>query len=175
MMTDSINKGFTMLELMITLSIAAILAATAVPSFQSLMAQSQLTTQTNELVASLHYARSEAVKRGMRVTVCTSSDGSACTNGSGWQNGWIIFSDAGTAGEIDGGDEVLRVFPPLQGVALTASLNFSNSISYLASGRSRGNGNLLGNGSFTLCSQDKQNEISIITAGRPSLRKGQTC
>jgi len=174
-MTDSINKGFTMLELMITLSIAAILAATAVPSFQSLMTQSQLTTQTNELVGSLHYARSEAVKRGMRVTVCTSSDGLECKNGSGWQNGWLIFSDGGTAGEIDGGDEVLRVFPPSQRVALTVSSNFSNSISYLASGRSRGNGNLLGNGSFTLCSHGKKNEILIASAGRPSLRKGQTC
>jgi type IV fimbrial biogenesis protein FimT len=98
-----------------------------------------------------------------------------CTNGSGWQNGWLIFSDGGTAGIIDGDDEVLRVFPPLQGGALTASSNFSNSISYLASGRSRGNGNLLGNGSFMVCSHGKKNEISIITAGRPSLRKGQTC
>lgn len=164
-----------MIELMITLCIAAILAAVAVPSFQSMMTRSQLTTQTNQLAGSLHYARSEAVKRGMRVTVCTSSNGSQCTNGSGWQNGWLIFSDGGVAGAIDGGDEVLRVFPSLQGGALTATSNFSNSISYLANGRSRGNGNLLGNGSFRFCNQGQRNSIEITTAGRPSVRKGQTC
>ncbi len=163
-----------MLELMITLSIAAILVSVAAPAYQSTMTQSRLTAQANELVTSLYYARSEAVKRGARVTICTSSDGATCTNGSGWQSGWLVFSDGGTAGTIDGTDEVLRVFPALPGSTLGSGGNFSNWLSYQSNGRSQGSGGLP-NGTFSLCNHNHARTITLNNAGRPSVKKGLTC
>ncbi|MXS86002.1 prepilin-type N-terminal cleavage/methylation domain-containing protein [Nitrosomonas sp. HPC101] len=174
-MTVSVSKGFTMVELMITISIASILLAVAVPSYQSLMRESRLTTQANELMTALHYARSEAVKRGVRVTLCKSADGATC-NGDSWKDGWLIFSDsdAGTAGTVDGADEVLRVFPGLKGSTLTTGSNFANWISYLPNGRNQGSGNLP-NGTFSLCNQASGRNIKVNKAGRPRVEKVASC
>ncbi|WP_292966998.1 GspH/FimT family pseudopilin [Nitrosomonas sp.] len=173
-MTETNSKGFTLVELMITISIASILLAVAVPDYQSIMRESRLTTQANELMTSLHYARSEAVKRGIRVTICKSSDSASCTNGSNWQDGWLIFSDTGTAGSVDGTDEILRVFPKMTGSTLNGGSNFGNWVSYLPSGRSQGNGNLP-NGMFGLCNQANGRNIIINTSGRPRVEKVSSC
>lgn len=172
-MTESASRGFTLLELMITLSIAALLMTVAVPSYQSLMKESHLTAQANELMTALYYARSEAVKQGMRVTLCKSSDGATC-NGGNWQDGWIVFSDTGTAGYIDSGDEILRVFPGLKESSLKGGSNFSSRVSYLRNGRSQGNNNLP-NGTFTLCNQISARKIIINTSGRPRVEKAAAC
>ncbi|BBL35859.1 hypothetical protein Nstercoris_02136 [Nitrosomonas stercoris] len=168
-MTVLINKGFSLVELMVTISIASILLAVAVPSYQFLMKGSHLTTQANEFMTALHYARSEAVKRGMRITICKSADGATC-NGDSWQDGWLIFSDAGIAGSVDGGDEILRVFPKLTGSSLKGRSNFGDRISYLRNGRSQGDSNLP-NGTFTLCHQEDAREIIINVSGRARVKK----
>jgi type IV fimbrial biogenesis protein FimT len=87
------ERGFTMIELLVTLSIAVIMLTVAVPSFQSLLLQSRLTSHTNELVLGMAYAKSEAVKRGVSVSVCASSDASTCSGT--WQNGWIVRTNDG--------------------------------------------------------------------------------
>lgn len=173
--TETNSKGFTLVELAITVSITSILLTVAIPSYQSLMRDSRLTTQANELMASLHYTRSEAIKRGMRVTICSSADGTTCSNG-GWQDGWLIFSDAGTPGSIDSGDEVLRVVTGLKGSTINGGANFGEWISYLSNGRSRGNGGLA-DGTFGLCSQDKNGGRNIVinNSGRPRVEKISSC
>ena len=163
-----------MLELMITVSIASILLAVAVPGYQTLMRESRLTTQANELVTSLHYARSEAIKRGVRVSICKNSGSSSCANGGKWQDGWLIFSDIDTVGSVDNEDEVLRVFPSLNGSTLGSGSNFGNWISYLPNGRSRGNGGLP-NGTFSLCNQASGRNIIVNNSGRPRVAKVSSC
>lgn len=94
-------QGFTLLELMITVSILAILLAIAVPSFTSTIRSNQIETTTNGLVGALSLARSEASKRGTSVSVCASTNGTSCSGGTDWSTGWIVFMDTGVIGTIE--------------------------------------------------------------------------
>jgi len=100
------HAGFTLIELLMTLVVAGIVVAFAVPAFTDTIRNNRLTTQTNELITALNVARSEAIKRRSNVTVCVSSDQATCTAG-GWQAGWIVRNDST--------NEVLRIFGPLNG------------------------------------------------------------
>jgi type IV fimbrial biogenesis protein FimT len=84
------EAGFTLIEMLVTISIMAILLAVAVPSFQNVALSSKLTSQANNFVASVQLARSEAIKRNATVTLCASSDDSTCTGD--WEDGWIVLA-----------------------------------------------------------------------------------
>lgn len=86
------DGGYTLLELMIALSIAAILLAMAVPSYSGSRLNSQLRASANDLIGSINLARSEAIKSGSTVTLCASSDGATC--GGTWSQGWVVRRDA---------------------------------------------------------------------------------
>jgi type IV fimbrial biogenesis protein FimT len=83
--------GFTLVELMVTIAVAAILLALAVPSFYEMSLNSKLKSAANDLAASALLARSEAIKRNATVQLCVSTNGTACTTGS-WEAGWIVVS-----------------------------------------------------------------------------------
>ena len=99
------SHGFTMIELIVTMTIAGILMAFAVPAFNTFIQNQRITTATNSLVLSLNLARSEAIKRDLPtgVTVCASTDGQTC-NGASWTQGWIVIDTSGgaNAGVISG-------------------------------------------------------------------------
>ncbi|MDT8410194.1 MAG: GspH/FimT family pseudopilin [Wenzhouxiangellaceae bacterium] len=96
--------GFTIMELMIAIVVLAILTTLAVPSFRTFVQNNRLAAQANEMVATFQLARSEALKRGYNVQVCSSNNGATC--GGGWKDGWIAIADPGGANE-----ELLRVWP----------------------------------------------------------------
>jgi type IV fimbrial biogenesis protein FimT len=111
------RAGFTVIELMITVSIIAILAMVAAPSLRDMVLNARMTSMVNDLLTDLSVARAEAVKRGVRATVCTSSNGTACTS-SDWRNGWIIVAEAdtaGTFGAVDATDVILKISPKVSG------------------------------------------------------------
>ena len=82
--------GFTLIELMVTLTVIVVLGMVAVPSFNQAFLGNRLTGYANSFAASANYARSEAIKRNATVTLCRSVDGSACASSGGWQQGWIV-------------------------------------------------------------------------------------
>lgn len=87
------QRGFSLLELMITLSVAAILLVIAVPSFRDLMHRNQVSAASNELLASMAYARTEAITRGQLVSMCPSADsGGTCAGGTTFESGWIVYT-----------------------------------------------------------------------------------
>lgn len=111
------SRGFTLIELMITLVLAAIILTLAVPGFQDIIRNNRAATQANELVTALGLARSEAVKRGARVSLCPSTDQASCIAGPDWSSGWIVFVD-GAANDLAApvvlGDPI-RAWGPLVG------------------------------------------------------------
>ena len=120
----AITRGFTLIELMVTLAVAAILLAVAVPSYQNFVATSRLASQANDFITALNFARSEAVKRGANVTVCASSNGTSCVGA--WAAGWIV-SSAGT---------VIRVQHALGGSStLNGGANVTSNITFSSTGR----------------------------------------
>jgi type IV fimbrial biogenesis protein FimT len=90
------SAGYTLMELLTTITIAGILLGVAIPSFTSIIASNQLTTYANELVTALNFARSEAVKRGVQVTVRRKGATSAQ-----WESGWDVFVDINGNGLLD--------------------------------------------------------------------------
>ena len=92
------ESAFTLIELMITIAVAAVVLTLGVPGFGRIVERNQLSVQINELVSTLHLARSEAVRRNDDVKICHSADGVNC-GGAGYEDGWIIFMD-------DDGDDV---------------------------------------------------------------------
>lgn len=86
--------GFTLIELMVTVSILAILLGIGVPSFRATIQGNRVASVSSDLVAALHFARSEAVRRGENVTLCSSNDQATCSGD--WVDGWVVRSAAAT-------------------------------------------------------------------------------
>lgn len=136
-MNPARESGFTIVELMITLAVLAILVGIATPSFTALMNNSRLSGQTNEFSSDLALARSEAIVRGRPVTVCASGDGGNTCSGSAadWARGRIVFVErdgAGTLGVIDSTDVVLKKVTVTGNVAFTVvdSATTPNSLAF---------------------------------------------
>jgi len=84
------KNGFTLIELLITIAIVGILIFVGVPSLRHLVAANRAITKTDHFVSALHLARSEAIKLGVKVKFCKSSDHKTC--GGNWRDGQIIIT-----------------------------------------------------------------------------------
>lgn len=149
------QTGVTIIELMITLAIMAILLSFAVPSFEGLIANTRLSTATNDLHAALAQARSEAVRRGQRVTVCVSQNGNQCSAGN-WEQGWITFVDitrVGNAPIVDPNDTLLQVAPAAgNGIFIQGQPAVSQYVSFAPDGQSRTMAGGVQAGTIEICS-----------------------
>lgn len=97
------SDGFTLLELMITLVVSAVLAAIAVPSFDSLLKSNARTASLGSINGDIRFSRSEAVAKAKTVVMCSSADGFTCSDSEVWDTGWIIFNDVNSNGSPDYG------------------------------------------------------------------------
>lgn len=144
--------GFTILELLFVVAITAILVAMGVPSFVEIVKRNRIDSEVNSFVTTLNTARSEAVVRNTRTTMCRSSNGTSCTGD--WEDGWIVFVDSANVGTVDGGEEILVVGDGMDRnrFTLRGNTNVSQRISFGAEGYSAGS-----NGQLALCYDDDNN------------------
>jgi len=167
------HSGFTLLELMTSIVVLAILLAIGVPSFRSVIHNNRIAGSTNELVTALTYARSEAMKRGDPVTVCASTDEAVCAGDTNWSTGWIVFVDTDGNGTRGVGEPLIQVWGAVGGgLALDASTEF---IRYTSTGLTDP---VNSNGSFELMKPgyggDKARCVRIGGTGRISTERS-TC
>jgi type IV fimbrial biogenesis protein FimT len=152
------HSGFTVLELMATLTVAAVLLTVGVPGFLSVVQNNRATAYTNDVVTALNLARAEAMRRRTDVIVCRSVDGTHCANGSDWSTGWVVRTNA----------ELIRSWPSLTGRENIVSGPVTE-VRYQPRGTAaaaRSIAVLLPN-----CSGDQGRDISVNRAGRVAVTR----
>ncbi|MGA7179924.1 MAG: GspH/FimT family pseudopilin [Thiobacillaceae bacterium] len=163
------QHGMTLVELIMVIATITILLGVAIPSYSYLLNNARLVMLSNGMVRALNLARSEAIKRNVRVTLCKTSLANnatpVCDPAAEWHQGWLIFVDQGVVGVLDGSDEVVaaHAHPPV-GASVTTS-NFSSFASFLPSGISQGT-NHLPNGTFHICLAGEEHRVILNNAGR---------
>lgn len=164
------DRGVTIIELAIAMVVLAILVAAAVPSFVQLLRDADRTTVLSELTAALNLARSEALGRGVPVSVCRSADAASCSSGT-WAEGWVVFvnDDNDAPAVVDAGEVILQVRrEPDPAYALVPNNNYANFITY------RANGSVNNIGRITYCDRRGVAEaraVLINMAGRVRLSR----
>ncbi|MFD2192195.1 GspH/FimT family pseudopilin [Pistricoccus aurantiacus] len=137
------QRGLTLLELIVTLALIAIVTTQVVPGFQNLLARQQVAGESLRIATALSTARSTAITRGTTVTLCPSRDRQNCL--ADWSAPLLIIQGRADAKQIDGDDEILQVLEE----GRIASVGFRNNYSAIripASGWPRGY-----NGTFYIC------------------------
>ena len=140
--------GFTLPELLTVVSIGAIIMTAASVGFDSAVSNSRRATGVNQLVTTMHAARSEAITRNQQVTICPSDDGASCSGGGDWQAGWIYFTDADQSRAPDGDDQILGETPELTNLSIESG-EFGAFIAFRPNGRVTADG--ADSGEFTVC------------------------
>lgn len=167
------NQGFTLIELMVVVAVVAIIATIAVPGLQSFVANNRQAGAVNDFLASLYFARDEAVTRNTQVALCPSTDGMDC-DAVGWEAGHIVFVDADADGALDAGEETLTRSGALPPGLTVRSAEYGDFLSYRPNGRVRVADPNVNQGSFSFCapsSTPQARQAHIGFSGRPFAKR----
>lgn len=173
------SRGLTLVELMVTIAIAAILAAVALPGFQDVMRSNRLATQANEFVAAMALARSEAVRQNRLVRFCRADGLASCTAGAGTWGGWIVWADLNGDGATSA-DEIVKsgqlTNPSLQVLSSPAVGATGNTAVFGGDGLARtAAGALVDSGQVRVCipasMSDNARDIGLRAGGRTVVTK----
>ena len=159
--------GFTLLELLSTITIIIILFGVGIPFLKTTVTTNRLATSINALAGTLAYTRSEAIRRNQHVVVCKSQTGTECTRDGDWRRGWLIYVDANQSRTLDEVETVLGAY----------HLGEKIEVGYLAFGSPhylvyRPSGTTRTNGTFTFCDPaypESARALIITKSGRARL------
>ena len=149
------EKGFTLIELMVTVTVLAIVLSIAIPSFSTVLLNNRVSTTAHAVQSSIQVARSEAVKRKKTVTLCRANSAlDECEDGIDWNSGWLLVL----------GSEVLKVWQPSSGLTVTGP---EEGIDFL------GNGMIRAPGKVSVKGQDCSNgtDVNFTLSGSVRLEK----
>jgi type IV fimbrial biogenesis protein FimT len=164
------DAGFSLVELMIALAIFALTLRFAVPAYGDWIAARKLANHAEYLAQTLNLARSEAVKRGMRVNVCKSRDGKQCDPHANWESGWVMFADESRDGQIEATEDLIRrEGPPGDGITISANAPLKDYVSYSSFGYARLLNGAPQMGTFVVC-KPGQNAIDVVLANSGRVR-----
>jgi type IV fimbrial biogenesis protein FimT len=138
-------SGFTLIEVLVAVTVVAILLTIGIPSFRYVTNSNRIAAEINGLLGDMQYARAEAIKEGQPVTVCVSSTGTSCANANTWQSGWIVFSDVNGNAVVGAGDTVLRVQKTFASTDTFVATNNVGAVTFNREGYANGiaNGTLI--------------------------------
>lgn len=171
------DRGVTLLEALVVLALLGILVGLAAPALSDLRARHQLQGQAEGLLESLVLARSEALRRQQRVTLCAQAASQTCDPQGQWQQGWLVFVDANNTGQREAQEVVLQVhdavLPPMR---LRANLTLKGYFSYGADGRSQSTSGSFMSGTWRFCHDAWPLGWKVVSnaLGRPRVEKSTT-
>lgn len=180
--SGSLQRGVTLIELMITVAILAIVTMIAAPALQTTLSTRAVSSSSEDLSSAMRLARSEAMKRGLPVAVCAVSDpndsAASCLTDGDWSTGWVVFLDRDASGSIGAADSIVKVYSPERGVAsITATAASGNPVAvFLPNG-------LLSGGALAFSMLPRLDEdssaytpakrtVCMVTSGRVRVMKG---
>jgi len=159
----TLSRGLTLIELMSSIAIVAILVAVGFPFVGHFYTSQRITSQVNILSAGLALTRSAAIKRNQHVVLCKSPDGSHCQRtGASWQEGWLVFVDMDHDRKRGQAERILYINGPFaEGLTLKyAAFGSRHYVAYRPSGFTRTNG------TFTLCDPRYPESAKVMKTGR---------
>lgn len=166
-------KGFTLIELMVVVAVAAVLVTLAVPSFDASILSNRLGSFANSFVAAAQVARGEALKRNAPVRLCRSANGTSCATSGGWEQGWIVFADTNNNAVVDTGETVVQIQQAIPtGYQLTGD---TYSIAFQSLGDVSPSANLVLCRKTPLGSQERRITISAIGRTAVTTEKTGVC
>ena len=155
------------------LAVVSILLTVGLPLLNVFFESNRMISNTNDIVAGLNLARSEAIKQQIRITMCQSSDQMACTGTGQWEDGWIVFQDPNGNVTVDGGERILRLNAGVSGNQVTVRSNdvtnlITNSVSFTSRGLPKALNGGVQTGTFRICDNRalKVNADGVTTVAR---------
>ena len=164
------ERGFTLIELMTILAVAAILLTVATPALQQFVNNSRQTGAVNDFISAMHVARNTAITTNARVTICASSAGTNCEVVA-WDRGWIVFTDQNSNRNVDAGETIVLTASAIDRLTIQSG-EFPSFVTYRPTGRAM-TASVTGNsGQFTVCDDrgaDHAKAIILDLSGRPRI------
>lgn len=168
------HRGFTLLEALVVLALLGILSALAAPSYTGMRQRHQMQSQAEQFQANLMLARSEALRRQQRVTVCVRNEADACAMTGSWAQGWVVFVDANNSTAREPDEIVLQLQGALPGfIDFTGNAPVRHYVSYGPQGRSQRKSGAFQAGTVRLCGKGQPNvwRVVVNAVGKPRLEK----